>query len=78
MPKVFRTFEGKTSVLDIPTTLVNGELVISITDDFGEETARSTSFGVRADIAEVLIKALFQGMKIDDPATQRPTFKLEP
>jgi hypothetical protein len=78
MPKVYRTFNGVTSLLNIPTTLVQGELIITITESIGTEEAKTLSFGVRADIAEVLIKALFQGMKIDDPETVRPIFKLEP
>lgn len=78
MPKVYRTFADKTTLLEIPTTTASGELQISITDNFGTEAAQTLSIGLRADIAEVMIKALYNGMRIEENDVLRPQFRVEP
>lgn len=75
--KIFREFNGRRDMMSVESDKTTGELKVSIVNNVGEN-ATTAQFLVRKDIAQVLIKTLFDGMKLEDPDSQLPIYKIEP
>jgi hypothetical protein len=75
--KVFRRVRKQVDVLEIPTRWSGEEFKIEITNNFGTPQATGTSFVLRADLAQALIKSLFDGMRLDDPDSELPIYTVE-
>lgn len=76
--KIVRSLLGITDVLDIDTESSDGELSIKITSNFDSPQAQTLQFAVRKDIAQLLIKSLFDGMRLQNPDETLPEYKVIP
>jgi len=75
--KITRSTKARTDVLELDTSAADGELIVTIVNGLGSSGVVSTQFALRKDIAQVLIKTLFDGMKLEDPEGTLPIYQIE-
>ena len=77
--KIYKTLRGQTDLLTVDTNKNDGVLTIEILEGIeNPATVRSMSFPVPPDIARLVVRALFDGMRIEDPDGDLPIYKVDP
>lgn len=75
--KVTRKLGNRVDILEIPTRLINNEMRIEITNNVGTPQVTGAVFFLRADLAQALIKSLYEGMRLDDPNGEIPVYSVD-
>jgi len=79
MAKVIRKYQDRTDIFEIPTKVGNRpSLDVTIISNAGTEEAQSLTFPIPTNIAILLVKGLYEGMKIEEQELNTPQYSFEP